>query len=128
MMVKSTRDSEAGVLPTRELVEALGRFDAEMVQAGILRAVEGLQPSSKGVRVSKRNPTGTEGPFPCEQLISGFWLIEVISKQQAIEWAIRCPDQNAEIEIRQLFEDCDFPSDIYTPEQACKEQLLREKI
>jgi hypothetical protein len=114
VMVKASKDSEAGKMPTRELLEAMGKFNEELAKAGILLAGEGLQPSSKGARVrfsgSKR--TVVDGPFAeTKELVAGFWLWQVKSKAEAIEWVKRCPNPmptDSEIEIRQLFEAEDF--------------------
>ncbi len=136
MMVKATRDSEAGVMPSRTLFEAMGRYNEEMVKAGVLLAGEGLHPSSKGFRVrfSGGRRTFIDGPFSeTKELIAGFWLIQVKSKEEAMEWANRCPAPfegpgECEIEIRQVFEASDFPSDAFTPELAAHEQALRDEI
>jgi hypothetical protein len=134
MMVKASRDSEAGVMPSERLLADMGRFNEDMVKAGILLAGEGLQPSSKGARVrfAKGKPTVTEGPFPDpEQLIAGFWLVQVKSKDEAIEWMKRCPcpheSGEAEIEIRQVFEAEDFGAE-FTPELREQEERLRAEI
>src|SRR6266851_2286420 len=130
MIVKANKDSEAGALPSKEILEAMGKFNEEMVKAGVLLAAEGLQASSKGARVkfSKGKPTVIDGPFTeSKELIAGFWLIQVKSKEEAIEWASRSPaphgpDQESEIEIRQVFEAADFPAEIFPPEDAAREQ------
>src|SRR5712692_7845543 len=119
VIVKASTDSEAGVLPSKELIAAMGKFNEELVKAGGMLAAEGLQPSSKGARVRfpgwKR--TLIEVPFlETKELVAGFWLIQVKSKEEAIERVKRCPNpmgpgQDAEIEIRQLFEAADFPSE-----------------
>jgi hypothetical protein len=115
MLVKADRSSEAGIPPSERLLTEMGKYNEELVKAGVLLAAEGLQPSSKGARVrftsSKR--TVMDGPFAdAGELIAGFWLIQVKSKEEAIEWAKRCPnsspDTEAEIEIRQVFEMADF--------------------
>jgi hypothetical protein len=117
MIVKANKDSEAGVMPGRELLEAMGKFNEEMARAGVLVAGEGLQASSKGARVRfspGRKPTVTDGPFAeTRELIAGYWLIDVPSKAEAIAWASRAPaphgpDRESEIEIRQMFEAADF--------------------
>ena len=134
-IVKATKDSEAGVLPSKELLAAMGRFNEEMAKAGVLLAGEGLQASSKGARVrffgSKR--TVVDGPFAeIKELIAGFWLLQVKSKEEAIEWIKRCPapfeNQESEIEIRQVFEASDFPADVFPPEDAAREQALRDEL
>ena len=136
MLIKATSESEAGVLPSRELVEAMGRFNQEMVDAGVLLAGEGLHPSSKGARVLFLDGAriATNGPFAgTKALIAGFWLIEVDSLEEAIGWAKRVPDpmgegQEAEIEIRQVFEADDFPPEILTAEEAAHEEEMRERL
>ena len=121
IIVKATKDSEAGALPSEELLTAMGRFNEELAKAGILLAGDGLQPSSKGARVrfsgSKR--TVVDGPFAeTKELIAGFWMWKVKSKEEAIEWVKRCPNPmpgDSEIEIRQVFEAEDF-GEQFTPE------------
>ena len=114
VMVKATKDSEAGKMPSRELFEAMGKYNEELAKAGILLAGEGLQPSSKGARVrfSGKKRTVVDGPFTeTKELVAGFWLWKVKSKEEAIEWVKRCPNPmptDSEIEIRQLFEAEDF--------------------
>ena len=128
VIVKATRDSEAGALPSEELLTAMGKYNEELAKAGILLAGDGLQPSSKGARVrfsgSKR--TVVDGPFAeTKELIAGFWMWKVKSKEEAIEWVKRCPNPmpgDSEIEIRQLFEAEDF-GEQFTPE--LKEQAER---
>ncbi len=132
MIVKANRDSEAGVMPSMELVQAMGKFNEEMVNAGVLLAAEGLQASSKGARVKfspKGRPTVVDGPFTeTKELIAGFWLIQVKSKDEAIAWASRCPaphgpDQESEIEIRKVFEASDFGPDVKEHEQALRDEI-----
>jgi hypothetical protein len=133
IIVKATKDSEAGVLPDEKLLTEMGKFNEKLVQAGVMLAGEGLQPSSKGARVkfsgSKR--TVTDGPFPeTKELIAGFWLWQVKSKEEAIEWVKRCPNPmkgESEIEIRQLFEAEDFGAE-FTPELREQEERLRAQI
>ena len=128
IIVKATADSEAGVLPSGELLTAMGKYNEELAKAGIMLAGDGLQPSSKGARVrfsgSKR--TVVDGPFAeTKELVAGFWIWKVKSKQEAIEWVKRCPNPmpgDSEIEIRQLFEAEDF-GEQFTPE--LKEQAER---
>ena len=130
MIVKASKESEAGALPSRELVAAMGKFNEEMMNAGVMLAGEGLHPSSKGVRIaySGDKRTVTEGPFAqTGELIAGFWLIEVTSRQEAIAWASRIPFADGEVvELRQVFEASDFPADILPPEEAAREQAWRE--
>jgi hypothetical protein len=135
LIVKANKDTEAGVLPRRELFEAMGKFNEEMMKAGVMLAGEGLQASSKGARVrfSGGKRTVIDGPFTeTKELIAGFWLIQVKSKEEAIEWARRSPaphgeDQEGEIEVRQVFETSDFPADLFPPEEAAREQAWREE-
>ena len=121
IIVKATEDSEAGKMPSTELLTAMGKFNEELVNAGVLLAGEGLHPSSRGARIRYDGATRTvyDGPFAeTKELIAGFWLIQVKSKEEAIEWMKRCPnpfDVPSEIEIRQVFEMEDF-GDAATPE------------
>jgi len=136
MIVKANKDSEAGALPSKELLEAMGKFNEEMVKAGVMLAGDGLQASSKGARIkfSGGKRTVIDGPFTeSKELIAGYWLIEVKSKEEAIQWALRSPaphgeNAEAEIEIRQLFEAADFPAEIFPPEDAAREQALRDEL
>jgi len=131
IIVKASKDSEAGVMPSMELLTEMGKYNEELVKAGVLLAGEGLQPSSKGARVkfsgSKR--TVIDGPFAeTKELIAGFWLIQVKSKAEAIEWVKRAPNPmpgtESEIEIRQVFEADDF-GEALTPELKQAEEKLR---
>ncbi len=114
VFVRATRESEAGGLPSRELLAAMGKYNEELVKAGVLLAAEGLQPSSKGARVrfSDKTRTVVDGPFAeTKELIAGYWIFKVKSKEEAIEWVKRCPNPfggESEIEIRQIFEMADF--------------------
>jgi hypothetical protein len=132
MLVKANKDSEAGALPSKELVAAMGQFNEEMAKAGVLLAGEGLHASSKGARVkfSGKKRTVTGGPFtPTNELLAGFWLIQVKSKQEAIDWASRIPfTDGEEVELRQVFEASDFPAEILPPEDAAREQALRDEL
>src|SRR6185369_17155095 len=135
IVVKATKDSEAGVLPDQKLLAEMGKFNEELVKAGVMLAGEGLHPSSKGARVkffgSKR--TVIDGPFAeTKELFAGFWLWQVKSKEEAIEWLKRCPnphpgDQESEIEIRQVFEAEDFGAE-FTPELREQEERLRAQV
>jgi hypothetical protein len=133
-IVKANKDSEAGVLPSKELLSAMGKFNEELVKAGVLLAAEGLQPTSKGAKVkfSGTKRTVVDGPFAeSKELIGGFWLLQVKSKEEAIEWIKRSPspfEGECEIEIRQVFEACDFPAEIFPPEDAAREQSLRDEL
>lgn len=128
VVVKADKNSEAGVMPTKEMLTQMGTYNEELVKAGIMLAGEGLQPSSKGVRIkfSGDRRTVTEGPFPeTNQLIAGFWLWQVKSKEEAIEWLKRAPfDGGTEIELRQIFELDDFGPEL-TPELRQRESRLR---
>jgi hypothetical protein len=134
LMVKASKDSEAGIMPSQRLLEDMGRYNEELVKAGVLLAGEGLHPSSKGARVrfSGEKRTVIDGPFPeTKELVAGFWLIQVKSKEEAIEWVKRCPNPmpgaEAEIEIRQVFEAEDFGAE-FTPELRAQEERLREQL
>jgi len=134
LIVKASKDSEAGVMPSTELLDAMGKYNEEMAKAGVMLAGEGLQPSSKGARVrfSGEKRTVIDGPFTeTKELIAGFWLVNVKSKEEAIEWVKRAPNpmpgQESEIEIRQVFENEDF-GDEFTPEQREREDRLREQL
>ena len=132
VLVKADKNSEAGVLPSKELLAAVGQLNEEMAKAGVLLAAEGLHASSKGARVSfsGRKRLVTDGPFAeTKELLSGFWLIQVKSKDEAIEWGKRVPFADGEvIEVRQVFEASDFPPEIFPPEDAAREQALREEL
>ena len=132
LLVKADKNSEAGVLPGKELFAAMGKFNEEMAKAGVMLAAEGLHPTSKGARVTytRGKRTVTDGPFPgAKDLIASFWLIQVKSKQEAIDWASRAPfGEGAEVEIRQVFEASDFPPDLFPPEDAAREQALRDEL
>jgi hypothetical protein len=132
MLVKASKESEAGALPSEELLAAMGQFNEEMAKAGVLQAAEGLQASSKGARItfsgSKR--TVTDGPFAeTKELLAGFWLIEVNSKADAVAWASRVPFTDGEVvEVRQVFEAADFPAEVFAPEDAAREQELLDEL
>ena len=134
VMVKATRDSEAGVMPSEKLLTEMGNFNEQLVKAGVMLAGEGLQPSSKGARVrfSGAQRTVIDGPFAeTKELIAGFWLWQVKSLAEAIEWVKRCPNPfeggESEIEIRQVFEADDFGAE-FTPELREQEERLRAQI
>ncbi len=132
VMVKATKNSEAGVMPRQELMREMGKFNEELVKAGVMLAGEGLQPTSEGVRVhfAGKNRTVTDGPFAeTKELIAGYWIWRVNSLQEAIEWAKRCPNPTGEegqLEIRQIFEIEDF-GQAATPEIREQERRLREQ-
>ena len=134
ILVKADKNSEAGIMPSQELLAAMGKYNEELVQAGVLLAGEGLHPSSKGARVkfSGAQRTVIDGPFAeTKELIAGFWLWQVQSKEEAIEWVKRCPNPmpgtEAEIEIRQVFENEDFGAE-FTPELREQEERLRAQL
>ena len=130
VIVKATKESEAGVMPSTQLLTETGKFNEELVKAGVMLAGEGLQPSSKGARVrfSGNKRTVIDGPFAeTKELIAGYWLWQVKSKEEAIEWVKRCPNPmpgESEIEIRQVFEADDFGTE-FTPELRAQEERLR---
>ena len=135
VIVKADKNSEAGLLPTKKTKEtfaAMGKFNEELVKAGVMLAGEGLQPSSKGkrVRFSGKQRTVIDGPFAeTKELIGGFWLWQVKSMEEAVEWLKRAPfDGGTEVEIRQVYEVSDFPADVLPPEDAAREQALRDEL
>jgi hypothetical protein len=136
MIVKANKDTEAGVLPSKELVEEMGKFNEEMANAGVMLAGEGLHASSRGARVrfAGGKKTVIDGPFAeSKELIAGFWLIQVNSKEEAVQWALRCPaphgeGEEGEIELRQVFEASDFPTEILSEEEAQREETLRKTL
>jgi len=132
-MIKADKNTEAGVLPDEKILTEMGTFNEELVKAGVMLAGEGLQPSSKGARIkfSGDKRTVVDGPFTeSKELIAGFWLWQVKSREEAIEWAKRCPNPTgaeAEIELRQVFEAEDFGAE-FTPELREQEERLRSEI
>ena len=132
VLVKATKESEAGVMPSEALFAAMGKFNEELVDAGIMLAGEGLHPSAKGKRVlfSGSQRTVTDGPFTeTKELVAGYWLWQVKSMEEAVEWVRRCPNPmpgDSEIEIRPLYEAADFGAEL-TPELAAQEERVREK-
>lgn len=130
ILVKADERTEAGVLPTTEELATMGKFNEELVKAGVLLAGEGLHPSSKGARIrfSGEKRTVIDGPFAeAKELIAGFWLIQVKSKEEAIEWMKRAPFESGEVEIRQVFEAEDFGAAL-TPELREQEERLRAQV
>ena len=134
VMVRATKESEAGVMPSEKLLTEMGKFNEELVKAGAMLAGEGLHPSSKGARIrfSGNKRTVIDGPFTeTKELVAGFWLLQLKSKQEAIEWMKRCPnpfeDGESEIEIRQIFEAEDFGAE-FTPELRAQEDRIRAGI
>ncbi|MDH6576325.1 YciI family protein [Kitasatospora sp. MAP5-34] len=132
MLVKANKDSEAGVLPTAEELAVMGAYNEELAKAGVLLGLDGLRASSLGARVrfDGEKRTVTDGPFAeTKELLAGYWLIQVKSKEEAVEWAKRIPfDGGAEVEVRQVFEAADFPADVFTPEEAAREETIREGL
>jgi hypothetical protein len=130
VFVKATKDTEAGVMPSRELLTEMMDFNEQLVKAGIMKAGEGLHPSSKGARIkfSGKQRTVVDGPFAeTKELVAGYWIWNVSSKQEAIDWAKRCPNptgETGELELRQIFESEDFGAEL-TPELREKEENLR---
>jgi hypothetical protein len=133
VIVKANKDTEAGVMPSEKLLAEMGKYNEELVKAGVMLAGEGLQPSSKGARVkfSGDKRTVVDGPFTeTKELIAGFWLFQVKSKEEAIEWVKRCPNPHegeSEIEIRQVFEADDFGAE-FTPELREAEERMRAQM
>jgi hypothetical protein len=133
VIVKATKDSEAGVLPSKELLEAMGKYNEELVKAGIMLAGEGLKPSSKGkrVRFSGTKRTVLDGPFAeTKELIAGYWIWQVRSMEEAVEWLKRCPNPmpgESDVEIRPVYEAADFGEN-FTPELREQEDRLREQM
>lgn len=133
ILIKADRNSEAGVMPSEQLFAEMGRFNEELVKAGVMLAGEGLQPSSKGARVrfSGKDRTVIDGPFAeTKELIAGFWIWQCASLQEAIGWVKRCPNPmlgESEIEIRQIFECEDF-DEVLTPELRAQEERLRAEV
>ncbi|NNB84490.1 YciI family protein [Corallococcus exiguus] len=131
MIVKANTDSETGRIPSTEELTSMGKYNEELVKAGILLAGEGLHPSSKGARVafSKTGNTVTDGPFSeTKELVAGFWIIEVKSREEAIAWARRIPFQEGEVEIRQVASAEDFAESDPTGELRAKEEALRAQV
>ena len=130
VLVKADKNSEAGVLPDEKLLTEMGKYNEELVKAGVMLAGEGLHASSKGARVrfSGGSPTVIDGPFPeTSELVAGFWIWQVKSKDEAIEWLKRAPFEETEVEIRQVFEAEDFGAE-FTPELREQEERLRAEI
>jgi hypothetical protein len=131
VIVKANEDSENGVLPTEEQLAEMGAFNEELVKAGVMLAGEGLHPSSKGARVrfdKDGASTVIDGPFTeTKELVAGFWILEVSSREEVIEWVKKAPFRNEEIEIRQVFSEDDF-GDAMTPELRAKEEEMRATV
>jgi hypothetical protein len=133
ILIKATKDSEAGVMPSQQLLTEMGKFNEELAKAGVMLAGEGLHPTSKGARVrfSGNKRTVIDGPFTeTKEVLAGFWIWQVKSKEEAIEWVKRCPNphnEETEVEIRQLFEAEDFGAE-FTPELREQEERVRAEI
>ena len=133
VLVKADKNSEAGVMPSEKLLADMGRYNEELMKAGVLLAGEGLHPSSKGARVkfSGAKRTVVDGPFPeTKDLVCGFWILQVKSREEAIEWVKRCPNPmegETELEIRQVFEADDFGAEL-TPDLRASEQRMRDQL
>ena len=134
VIVKANKDSEAGVMPSEKILSDMTEYNQQLADAGVMLAGEGLHPSSKGARVKfvGKKRIVTDGPFAeTKELVAGFWLWQVKSKEEAIEWVKRCPnpfpDQESEIEIRQVFEADDF-GEAFTPELRKQEERIREQV
>jgi len=130
VIVKADKNSEAGILPSKELLAEMGKFNEELAKAGVMLAGEGLQASSKGARVrfSGDKRTIIDGPFSeTKELVAGFWLWQVRSKEEAIEWLKRAPFREGEVEIRQVFEADDFGAE-FTPELREQEERIRQQV
>jgi len=130
VMVRANEETEAGVMPSTEILAAMGKFNEEMVKAGIMLAGEGLHPSKRATRLkfSGATPTVIDGPFPASELVCGFWMLQAKSKDEVLDWMKRAPfDGGAEIEIRQIFEAEDFGAE-FTPEMREAEERLRAEV
>ena len=131
VIVKADKDSEAGVMPSEKMLTDMGNFNQKLVDAGVMLAGEGLQPSSKGARVKfdgKGNASVIDGPFAeTKELVAGFWVWKCNSKAEAIEWLKKAPFENTEVEIRQVFETEDFGDEL-TPEARAQEERIREQL
>ena len=133
VLIKATAESEAGIMPSAELIDAMGTYNRELADAGLLRGGEGIRPSAEGKRVvfDGAGRTVEDGPFPAvSELVAGLWLWEVRDMDEALEWVKRCPNPmpgRSEVEIRPLYEVADF-AEAMTPEQARDEELLREEL
>lgn len=130
VLVKANQDSEAGVMPSQELLTNMGKFNEELVKAGVMLAADGLAPSSKGARVkfTSKKTSVTDGPFAeTKELVAGYWIWQCKSRQEAIGWLQRAPFEDTEVEIRQIFEFEDFGAEL-TPELRKQEERLRAKV
>ncbi len=131
VIVKASEDSENGVLPTEQQLTEMAAYNEELVKAGIMLAGEGLHPSSKGARVrfdKEGNATVVDGPFAeTKEMVAGFWILEVSSREEVLEWIKKAPFRDSEVEVRQVFADDDF-GDAFTPELREKENQMREAV
>ncbi|MFD0571211.1 YciI family protein [Kitasatospora gansuensis] len=131
VLVKGNEESESGALPSAEQIADMGRYNEELAKAGVLLALDGLQSSAKGVRVRFDGDRRTviDGPFAeTKELLVGFWILQVKSKEEAVEWVSRAPFEEGELEVRQIFELEDFPVDVLSPEEAEREAVLRRGL
>ena len=135
VIIKANKDSELGIQPTKQTKErfaAMGKFNEELIKAGMVVAMDGLQPSSKGkrVRFSGQQRTVTDGPFAeTKELLAGFWLWQVKSMEEAVEWLKRAPfDGGTEVEVRPVYEVADIPADVITPEHAARMRTVRDEL
>jgi hypothetical protein len=131
MLVKASEESEAGVMPPKEDFVRMGKYNEELNKAGVLLALDGLHPSSRGVRVdfAGGKPKVIDGPFAeTKELLAGFWLIDVKSRDEAIEWAKRIPFDDGVVEVRQVFELADMPPDILSPDELAKKEAARGEL
>ena len=131
VIVKADKDSEAGVMPSREILASMGKYNEELVKAGVMLAGEGLQPSAKGARIryDGQQRTVVDGPFvETKELVAGFWLLQAKSKEEAVEWLKRAPFRDGEVEIRQVFETEDFAPSDPTGELREAEERLRTQL
>lgn len=133
MLVKADENSEAGVMPGKDVFDAMDKYNQALMQAGVMLAGEGLHPSSRGARIrfsGNGKPTVIDGPFAeTRELIAGFWIIQVKTREEAIEWASRAPfAPGEELELRQIFEASDFPPEVFSPEAAAREQAWRDEL
>jgi hypothetical protein len=130
LIVKGSKESEAGILPTQQELAEMGKFNEEMIRAGVMLAGDGLQASSKGARVTFANkkPTVVDGPFSeAKELVAGYWIIQAKSKEEAVEWARRVPFVDGEVEVRQVFELSDFPAGEGTEHHKQLQQQLAKQ-
>ncbi|MFF7727230.1 YciI family protein [Streptomyces sp. NPDC008001] len=131
MIVKASEESEAGALPTKEMIAEMSAYNDRLLEAGALLAADGLWASAEGARVtfSDGRPVVTDGPFAgAKDLVAGFWVIRAEDRDEALDWARRVPFRDGEIEVRRIFEPSDFPPDVLSPEDAAREEALRDEL